>query len=121
MRVILFLLFVAPAALFGQQRPVNISGSWQADMLEGPQAIVVTGDSTVSFGEETVRIRIFADTIFVQFGDEWVGYNFELQGDALTLSGGDLMDPVTLRRVGPPSSGAATPESSDASSRGAES
>lgn len=108
MRVILFVLFVVPSALFGQQRSANLSGSWQADMLEGPQAIVVTGDSTVSFGEETVRIRISADTIFVQFGDEWVGYNFELQGDALTLSGGDLMDPVTLTRVVPPSPGNST-------------
>ncbi len=108
MRVFLFLLIVVPGVLFGQQTPADLSGSWQADMLEGPQAIVVTGDSTVSFGEETVRIRISADTIFVQFGDEWVGYNFELQGDALTLSGGDLMDPVTLRRVGPPSPGETT-------------
>ena len=111
MRVFLFVFIVVPSALFGQQTPANLSGSWQADMLEGPQAIVVTGDSTVSFGEETVRIRISADTIFVQFGDEWVGYNFELQGDALTLSGGDLMDPVTLRRAVSPSPGNSTPRS----------
>ncbi len=109
MRVFLFVLIVVPSALFGQRTPASLSGAWQADMLEGPQAIVVTGDSTVSFGEETVRIRISADTIFVQFGDEWVGYNFELQGDALTLSGGDLMDPVTLRRVVSPSPGNSTP------------
>jgi len=105
MRVFFFVMILVPSALFGQQMPADLSGSWQADMLDGPQAIVVNGDSSVSFGEETVRIRISADTIFVQFGEEWVGYNFELQGDALTLSGGDLMDPVTLRRVSSPSPG----------------
>ena len=109
MRVFLFVFIVVPSALLGQQTRTDLSGSWQTDMLEGPQAIVVSGDSTVSFGEETVRIRISADTIFVQFGEEWVGYNFELQDDALTLSGGDLMDPVTLRRVGPPSPGNQSP------------
>ena len=109
MRVFLFVLIVVPSALFGQQAPANLSGSWQADMLEGSQSIVVTGDSTVSFGEETVRIRISADTIFVQFGEEWVGYKFEIQGETLTLSGGDLLDPVTLRRVASPSPGNSPP------------
>jgi hypothetical protein len=113
MRVFSLALMMIPSALFGQQGTVDIFGSWQADMLEGPQAIVVNADSTVSFGEETVRIRISADTIYVQFGDEWVGYNFELQGDALTLSGGDLMDPVTLRRVGSLSPGEPTARASE--------
>ena len=105
MRVFFFVLMMVPSALLGQQTPVDLSGSWQADMMEGQDRIVVNGDSTVTFGEETVSIRISADTIFVQFGEEWVAYNFVLDGEALTLSGGDLMDPVTLRRVGPPSNG----------------
>lgn len=81
------------------QEPVTIMGHWQADTPEGPQVVVVRPDSTVSFGEETVRWRITADTVFILFGDEWVGYNFLLQGDLLTLSGGDLEEPITLRRV----------------------
>ena len=113
MRVFFFVLMMVPSVLLGQQHPPAISGSWQADMLDGPQAIVVDGDSTVRFGEETVRIRISNDTIYVQFGDEWVGYNFELRGESLTLSGGDLMDPVTLRRVVPPSPGESTARASE--------
>jgi hypothetical protein len=84
--------------LSAQDAP-DISGSWQAETPDGPQTVVVRTDSTASFGEETVRWRIAADTIFIQFGDEWVGYNFVLEGDSLTLSGGDLMDPITLKRV----------------------
>jgi hypothetical protein len=43
-----------------------------------------------------------ADTVFILFGDEWLGYNFEIVDNTLTLSGGDLIDPVVLVRVGPP-------------------
>jgi len=107
MRVLFFLLILLPGALLGQQAPLDIEGSWRSEMIDGPQTIVVHGDSTVSFGEETVRIRIAADTIYVLFGDEWVGYNFELHGEALTLSGGDLADPVVLTRIARPSSGGA--------------
>ncbi len=87
-----------PFGLAAQDAP-DIAGSWQADTPDGPQTVVVRSDSTASFGEETVRWRIAADTIFIQFGDEWVGYNFVLEGNSLTLSGGDLMDPITLKRV----------------------
>jgi len=109
MKAIFFALLMIPSTLAAQQGAAGILGSWQADMLEGQQAIVVNADSTVSFGEETVRIRISSDTIYVQFGEEWVGYNFVLNGETLTLSGGDLMDPVTLRRLASPSSGKSTP------------
>ena len=84
---------------FAAQDVPDITGSWQAETPDGPQTVVVRSDSTVSFGEETVRWRIKADTIFIQFGDEWVGYNFRLEGDSLTLSGGDLMDPIILKRI----------------------
>lgn len=79
----------------------DLTGTWEASTPDGPQTIVVRGDSTASFGEETVRWRIFQDTIYIQFGDEWVGYNFVLEGDTLTLSGGDLEDPIELTRIGP--------------------
>jgi len=120
MRVFSFLLMLVPSALLGQQAPLDISGSWQADMLDGSQSIVVHSDSTVSFGEETVRIRISADTIYVLFGDEWVGYNFELHGEVLTLSGGDLENPVVLTRISPASRGNLISHTRRVSNRGGE-
>jgi hypothetical protein len=97
------LLMTVPGAATAQVGSADISGTWEAETPDGPQTIVVRPDSTASFGDETVRWKIVADTIYIEFGDEWMGYNFEIAGDALTLSGGDLLDPVTLRRVGPPS------------------
>lgn len=96
-------LGVAPGMAGAQDSAPAIAGTWEAETPDGPQTIVVRPDSTASFGEETVRWKIVSDTIYIEIGDEWLGYNFELSGDRLTLSGGDLLDPVTLRRVGPPS------------------
>lgn len=110
-------LIILPSALFGQREPLDITGSWKADILEGPQTIVVHGDSTVSFGEETVRIRVLADTIYIQFGDEWVGYNFELLGEDLTLSGGDLEEPIVLKRTETRSPGDQSPRNRGAPDR----
>jgi len=85
-----------------QSQVVDITGTWEADTPDGPQTVVVRADSSASFGDETVRWRVVADTVFILFGDEWVGYNFQLDGDQLTLSGGDLEEPITLRRIAAP-------------------
>ncbi|MDH3457765.1 MAG: hypothetical protein OER90_13080 [Gemmatimonadota bacterium] len=84
------------------QAPTDLSGTWQAETPDGPQTVVVRSDSSASFGEEMIRWRIVADTVFLVLGGEWIGYNFRLRGRTLTLSGGDLEEPVELQRVGPP-------------------
>jgi hypothetical protein len=80
----------------------DLTGTWQADTPDGPQQVVVRSDSSASFGEEVIRWSAAADTVYLAFGDEWVGYHFVLRGRTLTLSGGDLLDPIRLTRVGPP-------------------
>jgi len=99
--LVVSLVSLTPACLRAQSPTGDISGTWEAQTPDGPQTVIVRSDSSASFGDETVRWRLLADTIYIEFGDEWVGYNFLLQGDLLTLSGGDLEEPVTLKRVGP--------------------
>lgn len=103
MRVLLLLAAVA-ALGSGQaaaQRAPRLDGTWKAETPDGPQTVVVRADSSASWGDETVRWRLLADSIFIAFGDEWMVYNFALRGRKLTLSGGDLEEPVVLERVGP--------------------
>lgn len=95
-------LALAPAVLTGQVRSAPVTGTWQADTPDGPQQVVIRPDSTASFGEETIRWRLVGDSIFLAFGDEWVGYVVALKGNELTVAGGDLEEPLTLRRIGPP-------------------
>jgi hypothetical protein len=49
-----------------------------------------------------VRWRLVGDSLYLAFGDEWVGYVVSARGSQLTVSGGDLEEPMKLKRVGPP-------------------
>jgi hypothetical protein len=82
-------------------------GTWQFDLKQGPKKdgpriVVVRSDSSASYGTETVRWRIVGDSLALALGGEWVNYRLKLKGKRLTLSGGDLTEPVTFDRVGPP-------------------
>jgi hypothetical protein len=105
MRVLLLLAagVAVGAGAAGAQRAPRLEGTWKAETPDGPQTVIVRADSSASFGDETVRWRIVADSIFIALGDEWMVYNFALRGRKLTLSGGDLEEPIVLERVGPAS------------------
>ena len=101
--LIALLLSSAPA----WAQAASVVGTWQADFKgkereDIPRTVVVRGDSSASYGTETVRWRLKADSIALVLGGEWVTYRMKLKGSALTLSGGDLTEPITLTRVGPP-------------------
>jgi hypothetical protein len=105
MRILLLaaLLLASAGGSAVAQRAVKLDGTWRAQTPDGPQTVIVRADSSASFGDETVRWRIVADSIFIALGDEWMVYNFALRGRTLTLSGGDLEEPIELERVGPAS------------------
>jgi hypothetical protein len=77
----------------------NLTGTWEADTPEGPQRLVVGSDSIVRLGTDSVQWRQTPDSVFLLLGGEWVGYRYVLREPTLTLSGGDLLDPLVLRRV----------------------
>jgi len=100
------LLAAVPSAAGAQQ--AAILGTWQFDLRqgdkkEGPRTVIVRADSSASYGAETVRWRIVGDSLALALGGEWVNYRLKLKGKRLTLSGGDLTEPVDFERVGPPS------------------
>ena len=104
MRILLLaaLTALATAGSAAAQRQPALDGTWRAKTPDGPQTVIVRPDSSASFGDETVSCRVVADSIFIALGDEWTIYNFVLRGRKLTLSGGDLEEPIELERVGPP-------------------
>ncbi|HEX5818958.1 MAG TPA: hypothetical protein VFY20_08765, partial [Gemmatimonadales bacterium] len=60
-------------------------------------------DSSASYEKETVRWRWPAPgAIWLALGGEWEKFKLDLKGDKLTLSEGDLQEPITLKRIGPP-------------------
>ncbi|HXE56997.1 MAG TPA: serine/threonine-protein kinase [Gemmatimonadales bacterium] len=95
------LVLATPAAA---QAPA-IVGTWKFDLKqrakEGPRTVVVRADSSASYGTETVRWRLRGKQLWLALGGEWVAYDFKLKGNRLTLSGGDLTEPIQFDRVGP--------------------
>lgn len=85
-------------------RRLHLEGQWEAKVSDGLHYVMVRSDSSAQFGEQVARWRLVGDSIWFTLGDgAWQVYGLRMAGDKLTLSGGDLDKPVTLRRVGPPS------------------
>ena len=82
----------------------RLEGKWQAKTDDEIRNIMVRGDSSAQFGDQVARWRMVGDSLWLTLGDGvWQVYGMKLDAEKLTLSGGDLEKPVTLRRVGPPS------------------
>jgi len=107
MRIAALLLLASAAAPLQGQAPngTTLSGLWQLEKgkvkSDGPKTVMIRADSSASWGKETVRWRLKEDQIMIALGGEWETYKLKLKGNRLTLSGGDLTDPITLKRVGP--------------------
>jgi hypothetical protein len=85
------------------QGRLRLEGKWQAKTEDEIRHIMVRSDSSAQFGDQLARWRMVGDSLWITLGDGvWQVYGMKLGGEKLTLSGGDLEKPVTLRRVGPP-------------------
>lgn len=104
-----FAVLISIAAPLAAQQGA-LFGTWQTitRTKDGPHSVIVRPDSSASYGTQTVRWRIQkAGKILLALGGEWVEYDYKVKGEKLTLSGGDLKDPITLKRLGPPTPRAA--------------
>ena len=102
-----FLLLLGPGPRLAAQtappsRRAHLEGKWQAKAEDEIRNVMVRSDSSAQFGDQMARWRVVGDSLWITLGDGvWQVYGMKLDGDKLTLSGGDLEKPVTLRRVGP--------------------
>jgi len=102
--VILALVAAGGRGLVAQAHTARprVEGKWEAHTDDGPRLIMVRADSSAQFGDQVARWRLVADSVWFTLGDGvWNVYGLRVSGDRLTISGGDLEKPVTLRRVGP--------------------
>ena len=92
----------APALNAQARGSARLEGKWEAHTDDGPRLIMVRPDSSAQFGDQVARWRLVGDSVWFTLGDGvWNVYGLKVAGDKLTISGGDLDKPVTLRRVGP--------------------
>ncbi|MEO6057876.1 MAG: hypothetical protein ABIQ49_13660 [Gemmatimonadales bacterium] len=106
-RLLVVALLGAPSLAAAQQQEASVLGTWRFDLKqdqkkEGPRTVIVRPDSSASYGTQTVRWRVVGDSLALALGGEWVNYRLKLKGKNMTLSGGDLHEPVMFQRVGLP-------------------
>ena len=95
-------LSLGPALAAQTTGRARLEGKWQAKSEDEVRNIMVRSDSSAQFGEQVARWRVVGDSLWLTMGDGvWQVYGMKLDAEKLTLSGGDLEKPVTLRRVGP--------------------
>jgi hypothetical protein len=105
---VLALAVATPGAAQTSAKVPTVLGTWRFDLKQGkksgPRTVIVRPDSSASYGDETVRWRMKPDSLLLALGGEWISYHmrFAKRGKRLTLSGGDLTDPIDFDRVGPP-------------------
>jgi len=105
--LLVLLLGIAPglsaqSAHSGAGPRTRLEGKWQAKTDEEIRNVMVRSDSSAQFGDQVARWRVVGDSLWLTLGDGvWQVYGMKLGDEKLTLSGGDLEKPVTLRRVGP--------------------
>lgn len=100
------MLFIPVSAMAQAPAPPAVEGVWKVEAAsvagKGPREVIIRSDSSASWGNETVRWRLpEPNKIMIALGGEWETYRMKIKGDKLTLSGGDLSEPISLKRVGP--------------------
>jgi hypothetical protein len=99
------ILGVLTLVFLQQPSATALSGLWQLEKgkvsTDGPKTVMIRPDSSASWGKETVRWRLKPGQIMIALGGEWETYDLKLKGSRLELSGGDLSEKITLKKVGP--------------------
>jgi hypothetical protein len=103
--ILLGAALLAPPIAGAQQ--AAILGTWKFDLKqdqkkEGPRIVIVRADSSASYGTQTVRWRIVGDSLALALGAVLLNYRHKHKRKKLTISGGDLNQPVNFQKVGPP-------------------
>jgi len=108
-QIILGLMVLGALAVSPSRRlvapPNPLYGTWVTEkkIKDAPATVIVRPDSSASYGTETVRWRIrTTGKILLALGGEWVEYDYRIRSGKLVLSGGDLTEPITLKKNGPP-------------------
>ncbi|NOT74741.1 MAG: hypothetical protein HOP08_07410 [Cyclobacteriaceae bacterium] len=104
MRKLLFLLclsFSASAQIGAKvQQQGKIFGIWQNNQFGYQMTLMLQADGSGEFDGDPIKFSTQATIISITSGTETTKYNYILQGNSLTLSGGDLEGKVLFSRNG---------------------
>lgn len=105
MKTYLFILFLLPAFVSAQigakaQQSAKLTGIWQNSQFGYQMTLMLNGDGSGEFDGEMIKYTTQANKLsLVQDGQTTV-YTYVLQGNSLTLSGGDLDGNIMFTKGG---------------------
>lgn len=92
-RILILLLISIPAvAQIGAkvQQQGKIYGLWQNNQFTYQMVLLLNSDGSGEFDGESIKFKTQGNTLSIAVGGTTTDYSIKLQGNSLTLSGGDL-------------------------------
>lgn len=83
-----------------QQTQAKISGLWQNSDMGFQMVLILKEDKTGEFDGEVIKYSVVGNKLSIAAATVTTVYNFVLQNNALTLSGGDIEKSLTFTRQG---------------------
>jgi hypothetical protein len=104
MKSICFLAFLLPISLLAQigakTQQTKITGLWQNSQFGYQMTLMLNPDGSGEFDGESIKYSTNTNKLLITQSGQTTTYTFLLQGNSLTLSGGDLDDKVTFTKGG---------------------
>lgn len=104
MKSIIFLVFLLPITVLAQigakTQQAKITGIWQNSQFGYQMTLMLNPDGSGEFDGESITYTTSANKLSITQVGQVTAYTFALQGNSLTLSGGDLDDKVTFTKAG---------------------
>src|SRR5688572_5538567 len=84
----------------------NLPGTWEHKGAAGETiTFTLNPDGSAKIDDESAKYTVAGDTIAVVIEGETIRYAFKIEGDSMTVSGGDLDRPTTFTRKAAPKRG----------------
>jgi hypothetical protein len=97
-RVALTLILALTLPTLAQDQP-NLTGTWEHKGANGETiTFTLNPDGSAKIDDEAAKYTVNGNTISVVLAGETIRYTFKLEGDAMTVSGGDLDQPTPFTR-----------------------
>ncbi|MBY0434971.1 MAG: hypothetical protein K2U26_12750 [Cyclobacteriaceae bacterium] len=103
LRLFFLLILVSPAAhaqIGAKAQQQKIFGVWQNNQFGYQMTLLLNADGTGEFDGEAIQFSTTGKSLIITLGGATTNYTYALQGNSLTLSGGDLDGQVTFTQSG---------------------
>ncbi len=104
MKSICFLAFLLPISLLAQigakTQQGKITGLWQNSQFGYQMTLMLNPDGSGEFDGESIKYSSNTNKLLITQSGQTTTYTFVLQGNSLTLSGGDIDEKVIFTKAG---------------------